>query len=117
MLILETRRPGGRVLLGGASLPYRSIGVLEKKFAEIFGKFEFVLVWMSPRYTRRRLRDATNQELPKSNPGAPASQRGSLRAPVNFAENSIGGRGAGDPSGSESSLTAAPPIVRFHTSW
>jgi hypothetical protein len=34
---VDTRRPGGPVLPGGASPPYRSIEVLEEKFAEIFG--------------------------------------------------------------------------------
>jgi hypothetical protein len=40
MLILETRRPGGgRVLPGSASLPYRSIGVLQKNFQKFFEKW------------------------------------------------------------------------------
>jgi hypothetical protein len=34
---LQTHRPKGRVLPGSASLPYRTIGLLKKKFAEIFG--------------------------------------------------------------------------------
>jgi hypothetical protein len=51
MLILETRRPGGRVLLGGASLPYRSIGVLKKKFAEFFGNSN--LSWYGCRHGTR----------------------------------------------------------------
>jgi hypothetical protein len=43
LLVLETRRPEvGRVLPGGASLPYGSIGVFEKKFAEILEDSEFV---------------------------------------------------------------------------
>ena len=32
---------GGRVLPGGASPPYRTIGLLKKKFAEIFEILEF----------------------------------------------------------------------------
>lgn len=40
MLYFETlMRPGGRVLPGAASLPYRSIGVLEKNFQKFFHKW------------------------------------------------------------------------------
>jgi hypothetical protein len=38
-LSFETRRPGGRVLPGAASLPYRSIGVLQKNFQKFFEKW------------------------------------------------------------------------------
>ena len=45
MLILETRRPGGPGFAGGASLPFGTIGLLEKKFAEILEDSEFCLAF------------------------------------------------------------------------
>ena len=38
-------RGGARVLPGGASLPYRTIGLLKKKFAEIL---EIFGIWLRP---------------------------------------------------------------------
>ena len=35
LFVCHESRGGGRVLPGGASLPYRTIGLLKKKFAEI----------------------------------------------------------------------------------
>jgi hypothetical protein len=39
--LVNIERRGGRVLLGAASAPNRSLGVLEKKFAEILAILEF----------------------------------------------------------------------------
>ena len=53
--LLAANRGGGRVLPGGASLPYRSVGVLRKKFAEILEDFGICPARMQPRCSGRRL--------------------------------------------------------------
>ena len=66
MLICETlTRPGGRVLPGGASLPYGSIEVLEKKFAEFFGNSNLSWHGCRPRYSGRRLRRCDKPGTPE----------------------------------------------------
>jgi hypothetical protein len=77
LLVLETRRPEvGRVLQRGASLPYRSIGTFEKKFAEILEDSEFVRHVSIHGAVGSVFCDATNQELPKSSCAKPRYRPG-----------------------------------------
>ena len=71
-------RGGAGFCPGGVSRPYRSIGVFEKNLQKFLEHSEFVWHGCGHGAEGGIFWDATNQELPKSNPGAPASQRGSL---------------------------------------
>jgi hypothetical protein len=64
MLYFETlMRPGGRVLPGGVSLPYRSIGVLKKKFCRNFGNSGIMEIG---RQRRLRLWTSSKGHRPRS---------------------------------------------------
>jgi hypothetical protein len=70
-VFLGTFERGGRVCPGDASLLYRSMGVLEKKFSEILEDSEFVWHGCGHGAAGGVFCDAANQELSKSSCAKP----------------------------------------------